>query len=74
MTADTQQLYRERLKGKQPPAARCNCNRVLRSNFPGGLCRACWWATPAGLADKRAKTLERTRKARSAAKDRAAAG
>lgn len=62
---ESDRRYRLRKSGKlAPPERCCGCDRRLRVGYPGGLCQTCFWQTPAGLLDKRAKTLERTRAAR----------
>lgn len=62
---ESDRRYRLRKSGQLPAPARCcSCDRRLRVGYPGGLCQACWWATPEGLLYKRARTLERTQAAR----------
>lgn len=49
----------------RPVCTNPDCGKTLRgSAFPGGLCRACWWATPAGLEHKREQNRQRTRATR----------
>jgi hypothetical protein len=61
---DSDRRYRLRKQGKlAPPERCCACGCRLRVGY-GGLCQSCFWKTPAGLADKRARTLERTQATR----------